>query len=53
VSVEQRVIIKFLRFKEIELRDIQSELTLVLDEKAYTLVSVKRWIHELKKVEQP
>jgi hypothetical protein len=31
-----------------KLRDIHHELTLVFGEEAYALVSVKRWIHELK-----
>jgi transposase len=31
-----------------KLRDICHKLTLVFDEEAYTLSSVKRWIHELK-----
>jgi hypothetical protein len=30
------------------LRDIHHELTLAFGEEAYTLASVKRWIHELK-----
>jgi hypothetical protein len=48
MEVEQRVIIKFLRFKGMKLRDIHHELTLVFGEEAYTFASVKRWIHELK-----
>jgi hypothetical protein len=47
-EAEQRVIIKFLRFKGMKLRHIHHEFTLVFDEEAYTLASVKRWIHELK-----
>jgi hypothetical protein len=31
-----------------KLRDVHHELTLVFGEEAYTLASVKRWIHELK-----
>jgi hypothetical protein len=42
IEVEQRVIIKFLRFKRIKLRVIQHELTLVFDEEVYALASIKR-----------
>jgi hypothetical protein len=48
MEVGQRVIIKFLKFKRMKLRDIHHKLTRVFDEEAYTLVSVKRWIYELK-----
>jgi hypothetical protein len=48
MEVEQRVIIKFLRFKRMKLCDIHYQLTLVFGEEAYTLASVKRSIHELK-----
>jgi hypothetical protein len=48
MEVEQRVIIKFLRFKGTKLRDIQQKLTLVFGEEVYALASIKRWIHELK-----
>jgi hypothetical protein len=48
MEIEQRMIIKFLRFKRMKLHDIHHELTLVFDEEAYTFASVKRWIHELK-----
>jgi hypothetical protein len=48
MEVEQCVIIKFLRFKGMKLRDIHHELTEVFGEEAYTLASIKRWIHELK-----
>jgi hypothetical protein len=48
MEVGQRVIIKFLKFKRMKLRDIHHKLTRVFDEEAYTLASIKRWIHELK-----
>jgi hypothetical protein len=48
MEVEQRVIIKFLRFKGIKLHDIQHKLTLVFGEEVYALSSIKCWIHELK-----
>jgi hypothetical protein len=48
MEVEQRVIIKFLRFKRMKLRDIHHELTLIFSEEAYTLASVNHWIYELK-----
>jgi transposase len=48
MEVEQRVIIKFLRFKGMKLRDIHHELTLAFGGEAYTLASVKHWIHELE-----
>jgi hypothetical protein len=48
MEVEQRVIIKFLRFKEMKLRDIHHQFTLAFGEEAYTLASLKRWMHELK-----
>jgi hypothetical protein len=47
MDVQQSVIIRFLRFQGIKLRDIHHELTLVFGEEAYTLASIKRWIHEL------
>jgi hypothetical protein len=48
MEVEQCVIINFLRFKEMKLRDIQHKLTLIFSEQGHTLFSVKRWIHWLK-----
>jgi hypothetical protein len=41
MEVEQRVIIKFLRFKEMKLVDIHHELTEVFGEEAYALPRVK------------
>jgi hypothetical protein len=48
MEVAQRAIIKFLPSKGVKLRDIHDKLTLIFGENAYTLVSAKRWIHELK-----
>jgi hypothetical protein len=48
IEVEQRVIIKFLRFKGMKLVDIHHELPEVFREEAYTLPRVKYWIHQLK-----
>jgi hypothetical protein len=48
MEAEQRVIIKFLRFKGMKLVDIHHELTKVFAEAAYSLRRVKYWIHELK-----
>jgi hypothetical protein len=48
LEVEQRMNNKFIRFKAIKLHDIHHKLTLVFDEEACTLASVKDWIHELK-----
>jgi hypothetical protein len=48
MEVEQRVIIKFLRFKRMKLFDILHELTGIFGEEAYALPRVKSWIHRLK-----
>jgi hypothetical protein len=48
MNVEQRVIIKFLRFKRMKLVDIHYELTIAFSEEVYTLTSVRYLIHELK-----
>jgi hypothetical protein len=48
IDLKQCIIIKFLRFKWIKLLDIHHELTLSFNREAYTLASIKHWIHELK-----
>jgi hypothetical protein len=48
MEVEQRVIIKFFRFKGMKLVDIYHELIEVFGEEAYALLRVKYWIHQLK-----
>jgi hypothetical protein len=48
MKVEQRVIIKFFRFKRMKLVDIHHEFTEVFGEEAYALPRVKYSIHQLK-----
>jgi hypothetical protein len=52
MELEQRLLIKYLRFKGLKLFDIHYELGLTFGEEAYTLASVRHWIHELKTGEQ-
>jgi hypothetical protein len=47
-EVEQRVIIKFLRFKGMKLVYIHHELIQVFGEEVYALPRVRYWIHQLK-----
>jgi hypothetical protein len=52
MELEQRALIKYLRFKGLKLFHIHHELIFTFAEKAHTLVSRKHWIHELKTGEQ-
>jgi hypothetical protein len=48
MEVEQRMIIKFLKFKRMKLVDIHQERTEVFGEKMHALPRVKYWIRQLK-----
>jgi hypothetical protein len=48
MEVEQRCIIKFLHLKGLKLGDIVVELSTLYGEDAYTRLSKKYWLHQLK-----
>jgi hypothetical protein len=48
MELEQRILIKFLGFRELKLLDIYYELVFTFAEEVHTLALVKHWIHELK-----
>jgi hypothetical protein len=48
MDVEQRVIIKFLRFKRMKLVDIHHQLHEVFGEETYAFPRAKYWTHQLE-----
>jgi hypothetical protein len=52
MELEQRMMMKFLRFKGMKLHDIQRELTLVFAEEVYALLQLSAGSMSSKQVEQ-